>query len=75
MTAGCCWWYRAKARLKNGATYVEPAPVRVPGPPPGPALAAVIVALEVVVLLQAPRARRMIAAAAALMAGCLAWCG
>jgi hypothetical protein len=70
VTAGCCWWYRAKARAKNGATYVDPAPVRVPGPPLGPVLAAVLAVL-VVVLLHALRARRMIAAAAALMAGCL----
>jgi hypothetical protein len=65
----------AKARAKNGATYVEPAPVRVPGPTLGPALAAVFVAGVVVVLVHAPRARRMIAAAAALMAGCPVWCG
>jgi hypothetical protein len=72
VTPGCCCWYLAKARAKNGATYVEPAPVRVPGPPLGPALAAVLAVL-VVALLHAPRARTMIAAAAALMAGCLVW--
>jgi hypothetical protein len=49
--------------------------VRVPGPPPGPAVAAVLVAGVLVVLLQAPRARTMIAAAAALMAGYRVWCG
>jgi hypothetical protein len=39
----------------------------VPGPLLGPVLAAVLVAGVVVVLLQAPRARAMIAAAAVLM--------
>jgi hypothetical protein len=46
----------------------------VPGPPPAPALAAVFAAGVVVVLLQAPRAKTMIAAAA-LMAGCRVRCG
>ena len=66
---------RAKARAKNGATYVEPAPVRVPGPPLGMAVAVVLVAGVVVVLPHAARARRIIAAAAALMAGCRVWRG
>ena len=29
VTAGCCCWYLAKATEKNGASNVEPAPVRV----------------------------------------------
>ena len=29
VTPGCCCWYLAKARSKNGASKVDPAPVRV----------------------------------------------
>ena len=72
VTPGCCCWYLAKAAEKNGASNVDPAPVRVGFWPPGPVLAAATADAEVlvvVVLVQAPTARRMIAAAAAQMAG------
>jgi hypothetical protein len=67
----------AKARAKNGATYVEPAPVRMPGPPLGIAVAAVLVAGVVAVPPHAAMARTMIAAAAALIGRvpCAAWPG
>jgi hypothetical protein len=68
LAAGCCWWYLAKARSKNGASKVEPAPVRVARWPPEPKLAvlgadtALVVAVAVVE--QAASAKRMTAAAA-----------
>jgi len=68
VTPGCCCWYLAKAAEKNGASNVDPAPVRAGLWPPGPVLAAATADAEVpvvVVLVQAPAARRMIAAAAA----------
>src|SRR5271166_1615940 len=80
VTPGCCCWYRAKAWAKNGATNVDPAPVRVGGWPPGPALATASADAEVpgglvlVVLVHAATATRMIAAAAQ-MAGCAVWRG
>ena len=72
VTPGCCCWYLAKATEKNGASNVEPDPVRVGLWPPGPVLAAATAdaaVLVLVVLVQAPTARTMIAAAAAQMAG------
>ena len=74
VTPGCCCWYWAKAAEKNGASNVDPDPVRVGGCPPGPMLAAAAAdagapaVLVPVVLVQAARVRRMIAAAA-VMAG------
>src|SRR5579859_2292421 len=75
VTAGCCSWYFAKATEKNGASNVDPAPVRAGGWPPGPRVTAATaeVVLLVAVLLQAAMARRVIAAAAAWRAGRL--CG
>ena len=35
VTPGCCCWYLAKATEKNGASNVDPAPVRVGAWPPG----------------------------------------
>jgi hypothetical protein len=72
VTPGCCWWYRVKAALKNGASNVDPAPVRMGSWPPGPALTAAATwpevpgALVAAVLVQAPAANRTIAAAAQL---------
>ena len=72
VTPWCCCWYRAKATEKNGASNVEPAPVRAPGWPTGMALAVASAAAELPVvlvelpLLHAPRASRMIATAAAV---------
>jgi hypothetical protein len=69
VTPGWCCWYLANATAKNGASKVEPDPVRVGLVPPGPALAAATadaeppVVLGVLVLLQAATAREMIAAA------------
>src|SRR5438093_4027476 len=69
LTPGCCWWYLAKATAKNGATNVDPAPVRVALWPPEPKLATVgadpALVVAAVVVEHAPRASRMTAAAAA----------
>jgi hypothetical protein len=78
VTPGCCCWYLAKATAKNGASNVEPDPVRVGLSPPGPALAAATADAAVLVLVelvQAPTARRMIATAAAAMTGRVRWRG
>ena len=75
-TVGCCRAYLAKATANNGAANVEPDPVRVPVWPLPPALAVarigdgVLAVVTLVVLAQAPRARRMIAAEVAWMARC-----
>src|SRR2546423_8622595 len=39
VTPGCCCWYLAKATVKDGASNVEPAPVRVGAWPPALAAA------------------------------------
>ena len=69
VTPGCCCWYLAKATEKNGASDVEPAPVRVPGWLAGMALAVASAAAELpvllVVLVHAPSRTRTIAMAAA----------
>lgn len=79
VTPGCSCSYLAKATAKNGASNVEPAPVRVGLWPPGPSLTAAtadVVGLGVVVaLLHAATARRLIAAAAVAIAGCVVWRG
>jgi hypothetical protein len=64
---GCCCWYLVKATEKNGASNVEPAPVRVGAWPPGPALAAATadVGVFVLVVLVQALAARMISTAAA----------
>jgi len=71
VTDGCAWWYLANARSKNGASKVDPAPVSVIA---GPLAAAAVVAgageelvaLPVVVAVQAAAASIMSAAAPAL---------
>jgi hypothetical protein len=68
VTPGCCCWYLAKATAKNGASNVDPAPVMVGLWPGAPVLAATAadagVRVELVlVLVQAARVSRMIAAA------------
>ena len=83
VTPGCCCWYFAKATAKNGASNVDPDPVRVGGRPPGPVLvmatadaeAPVVPGVLGVVLEQALTASTMIAAAVAQIAGWLAWRG
>ena len=62
VTAGCCCWLLAKATEKNGASNVDPAPVRVGEWSPGPTVAATTaeVVLLVAVLLQAAAARRAV---------------
>jgi hypothetical protein len=62
----CCCWYLAKATEKNGASNVDPAPVMVGLWPGGPVLAATAADAGVpveLVLVQAARVSRMIAAA------------
>ena len=58
-TAGFCCWYLAKARLKNGASNVEPAPVSViagrPVPVPVTAAGVAESGVPVVVLVHAAR--------------------
>jgi hypothetical protein len=64
LTPGCCCWYRAKATEKNGASNVDPAPVRVGG---WPELAAVTTDAAVpglLVLVQAAVSNAIAAAAA-----------
>jgi len=69
VTPGCCCWYFEKAAANNGASNVDPAPDRVGLWPAGPMLATADAGVLVVAALeQAPRARTMIAAAAAQMA-------
>ena len=73
VTPGCCCWYRAKATEKNGASNVDPAPVRVGACPPGLAAAttdAAVSGLLVAALVQAA-ASSAIAAAAAQVANVL----
>ncbi len=65
-----------KGQAKNGATYVEPAPVRVPAeltPVPVAAAGVAETGVEVVVLVHAARARAPIAAAATLMVLIKVW--
>ena len=72
VTPGCCCWYLAKATEKNGASNVDPAPVRVGFWPPGMVLAAATADAEeplLAVLEQALAARTATAAAAAQTAG------
>src|SRR5438034_290081 len=80
VTPGCCCWYREKATLKNGASNVDPAPVRVGlwlfGPPLTAATAdAGGPALVMPDVLHAPTARMMIAATVAQSPGCGEWRG
>jgi hypothetical protein len=69
----------AKATAKNGATNVDPAPVRVAPWPPEPKLATVgadpALVVATVVVEHAPRASRMTVAAAAQAARYGAWWG
>src|SRR6185437_12643067 len=67
VTRGCCCWYLAKATEKNGASNVDPAPVRVGAWPPGLAAtteAAVPGLLVLAVLVQAAASSAITAAAA-----------
>src|SRR6185312_7572567 len=74
---GCSWWYRAKARLKNGASNVDPAPVSVSVWPPVAGLAVATSVAEVfgvvAVVVHPARARTMIAAAMDQIARCDTW--
>src|SRR5689334_22813261 len=68
VTWGCCCWYLAKATEKNGASNVDPAPVRVGAWPPALAAAtteaAVSGLLVLAVLVQAAASSAITAAAA-----------
>src|SRR6185436_6340467 len=70
VTPGCCCWYRAKATVKNGASNVDPAPVRVGAWPPGLAAATTDAAVPGLVVLVQAAVSSAIATAAPQVAGC-----